>query len=226
MKNIVITGAGRGIGLALTREFSQKGYHVLGTYRDEKSAKDLLRLAQEGNVTAVTADITNESTFGPLKKALEKLGKIDILLNNAGIIGKEFGPLSEVDPEDVMNVFNVNTLGPLRVSQLAMPFLKKGGTVAHITSLMGSIADNASGGYYAYRMSKTALNMFNRCLAHDFPEATCLVLHPGWVQTDMGGTNATITKEDSARGLCQVITQAKLEQSGKFFEYTGRELPW
>jgi NAD(P)-dependent dehydrogenase (short-subunit alcohol dehydrogenase family) len=226
MKNVLITGAGRGIGLALAKEFSQKGYHVLGTYRDLKHAEELLRLAKDGNITAVTADITDASSFGPLKKELEKLGNIDILINNAGVIGNKFGALSDVDAEDALNVFKVNTLGPLKIGQLAMPFLEKGGTVAHITSLMGSIADNGSGGYYAYRMSKTALNMFNRCLAHDFPDHTCLVLHPGWVQTDMGGANATVTKAESARGLCQVITQAKLSQSGMFFDYTGRELPW
>lgn len=226
MKNVIITGAGRGIGLALTKEFSRQGYRVLGTYRDEKSAKELLRFAQEADVTAVTADITDEKTFGPLKKKLEEWGSVDILVNNAGVVGETAPSLSQLDPGKMIKTFEVNTFGPLRMSQLVMPFLSRGGKVAHITSLMGSIADNASGGYYDYRMSKAALNMFNSCLAKEFPLITCLVLHPGWVQTDMGGSEAPVKKEESARGLCQVIMNSKLEQSGHFFDYTGKELPW
>lgn len=226
MKNVVITGAGRGIGLALTKEFSRQGFRVLATYREEKAARELLQFVNEADVTAVTAEITDESTFAPLKEKLEKLGSVDILVNNAGVIGNTAASLQQLDPKKMMEVFNVNTFGPLRMSQLVMPFLKEGGKIAHITSLMGSIADNASGGYYDYRMSKAALNMFNSCLAKEFPKATCLVLHPGWVQTEMGGSEAPVTKEESARGLSQVILKAKLEQSGHFFDYTGKELPW
>lgn len=226
MKTVLITGAGRGIGLALTKEFANQGYQVLATYREEANARELLRFAKEAKVTAVTAEITDPSSFGPLKKELEKVGQIDAVVNNAGVIGRKLGALKEVDAKDTMNVLEVNAVGPLLVSQLVMPFVKKGGTVAHITSLMGSISDNASGGYYAYRMSKAALNMFNRCLSHDYPDLTCLVLHPGWVQTDMGGANAPLSKEESARGLCQVIRNAKAGQTGKFFDYTGKELPW
>lgn len=226
MKNVVITGAGRGIGLALAKEFSRQGFRVLATYREEKSARELLQLTQEADVSAVTADITEESTFGPLKERLEKLGSVDILVNNAGVIGSEAASLRALDPRKMMETFNVNTFGPLRASQLVMPFLGKGAKIAHITSLMGSIADNASGGYYDYRMSKAALNMFNSCLAKEFPAITSLVLHPGWVQTDMGGSEAPLKKEESARGLCRVILEAKPEQSGMFFDYSGRELPW
>lgn len=228
MKNIVVTGAGRGIGLALAKEFSQLGHRVLATYRDEKSAAELLRLSEEeeGDVTTVTADVRDEKTFGPLKKQLQEWGSVDILVNNAGVIGSEAGSLGKLDARKMMDTFDVNTFGPLRVCQLVMPFVKAGGTVAHITSLMGSISDNTAGGYYDYRMSKAALNMFNRCLALEFPKVTCLVLHPGWVQTDMGGAGAAVTKEESARGLCQVILDAKPELTGQFFDYAGHRLPW
>jgi NAD(P)-dependent dehydrogenase (short-subunit alcohol dehydrogenase family) len=226
MKSVVITGAGRGIGLALTKEFSRQGFRVLGTYRSEKSAQGLLQLTQEADVSAVTADITDEKTFGPLTKKLEEWGSVDILVNNAGVIGQAAGSLRELNPSKMMETFDTNTFGPLRVSQAVMPFLNKNGKIAHVSSLMGSVTDNTSGGYYDYRMSKAALNMFNSCLAKEFPKLTCLVLHPGWVQTDMGGAGAAVTPEESARGLCQVILNAKLEQSGQFFEYTGRNLPW
>lgn len=226
MKNVIITGAGRGLGLALTKEFSREGYRVLGTYRDEKSAKELLHLSQEANVIAVKADVTDESTFGPLREQIRKLGQVDILVNNAGVIGEHSDSLAELNPEEMKKVFEVNTFGPLRMSQLVMPSLTRNGKIAHLTSLMGSVTDNSSGGYYDYRMSKAALNMFNRCLAREFPQITCLVLHPGWVQTDMGGAGAPVAKEESARGLCRVILGATLEQSGEFFDYKGKSLPW
>lgn len=227
MKNVLITGAGRGIGFALTKLFVARGDFVLGTYRDEKSASRLLQLCKESpQVLAVTADVRDEETFGPLKSALKKLSSIDILINNSGIIGSQADSLLDLNVAKVAEVLDVNTLGPIRVSKLVVPFMKKGGTVAQITSLMGSIADNSSGGYYDYRMSKTALNMFNMCLAKEFQHLTCLALHPGWVQTDMGGVGATVAVEDCADGLFQVITTATQGQSGQFFDYEGNSLPW
>lgn len=228
MKNVVITGTGRGIGLALTKEFANAGYQVLGTYRDEKSAKEFLDLAKQNkNILTATADVADESSFGPFKEALKKLGRVDILINNSGIIGEKANSLLETNFEKVNEVLQVNTLGPMRVTKLTMPFLAKDAIVSHISSLMGSIEDNTSGGYYDYRMSKTALNMFNMCLSHELKgKATCLVLHPGWVQTDMGGAGATTTVPDSARGLFKVLTTAKPNQTGKFFDFTGKQIPW
>ncbi len=225
MKTVLITGAGRGIGLALTKEFTEHGYQVLGTYRDEKSAKELLDFAKTNkSVLTTTIDVRNEKTFTPLKEQLKKIGGIDILINNSGIIGDRGRSLLELDLNTVEEVLQVNTLGPIRITKLVLPFMNKGASIAQISSLMGSIADNGSGGYYDYRMSKAALNMFNMSLAKDFPDITCLTLHPGWVQTDMGGAGASVSATDSARGLCKVIRTQK--QSGKFFDYTGKELPW
>lgn len=225
MKKVLITGAGRGIGLALTKEFTQNGFQVLGTYRNEKSAKELLDYAQANStVITTTIDVVDESSYTPLKEQLKKLGGIDILINNSGVIGDRANSLSELNMDTVEEVLQVNTIGPMRITKLVLPFLNKGATIAHISSLMGSIADNESGGYYDYRMSKTALNMFNACLAKELKNITCLALHPGWVQTDMGGAGATVTPTDSARGLFKVITTNK--QSGQFFDYTGKQLPW
>lgn len=225
MKKVLITGAGRGIGLALTKEFVAKGYQVIGTYRNATSARELLQMPKE-SVLAVMADVTDEKTFAPLKEQLKKLKSIDILINNSGVIGDKARSLLELNLDTVMDVLNVNTFGPMRVTKLVAPFLAKDAIVAQITSQMGSIADNKSGGYYDYRISKAALNMFNMCLAKEFTNLTCIALHPGWVQTDMGGAGATVTPKESAAGLCQVITTATHKQSGEFYNYKGEKLPW
>lgn len=227
MKKVLITGAGRGIGLALTKEFAKNGYQVIATYRAEKSAKDLLDFAKtEPSIQLVTADVADEKTFAPLKQILKDLGELDILINNAGVIGDKSPSLLELDLDSLKQVFQVNTLGPMMITQLALPFLAKAATIAQMSSLMGSIADNASGRYYDYRISKAALNMFNKCLSKELPTMTCLSLHPGWVQTDMGGPSATVPVDDCAKGLFKVITTATLKQTGQFIDYTGKQLPW
>lgn len=227
MKNVLITGGGRGIGLALTQEFSAKGYKVAGTYRDEKSAAGLLQLSRENkDVIAVKADVTKTGSLMAVIDLLNTWGTVDVLVNNAGVIGEKGASLLKMEIEKLHDVFDVNTLGPMRVCRAVIPFMKSGGTIAQITSLMGSIADNGSGGYYDYRMSKAALNMFNSCLAKEFQELKCLVLHPGWVQTDMGGAGATVTTEDCARGLFKLISNGANAKSGHFYDYAGKELPW
>lgn len=227
MKKVLITGAGRGIGLALTQEFAQHGYQVLATYREAKSAQKLLDFAKNNSqVTLSTVDVADEKTFAPLKEQIKKMGPFDILINNAGIIGDKARSILELNMQTVSQVLQVNTLGPMQITRLALPHLTKNATIAQISSLMGSIADNASGAYYDYRMSKAALNMFNMSLSKEFPNMTCLTLHPGWVQTDMGGAGATVTVPDCARGLFKVIASANPSQSGQFIDYTGKRLPW
>lgn len=227
MKKVLITGAGRGIGLALTKEFVKNGYQVIATYRTEKSAKDLIDFAKtNSSIQLVTTDVADEKTFAPLKQILKDLGELDILINNAGVIGDKSPSLLELNINSVNRVFQVNTLGPMMITQLALPFLAKTATIAQVSSLMGSITDNASGGYYDYRISKAALNMFNKCLRKELPTMTCLSLHPGWVQTDMGGPGATVQVADCAKGLFKVITTATLKQTGQFIDYTGKQLPW
>lgn len=227
MQKVLITGAGRGIGLALTKEFTKNGYQVIATYRDQNSAKNLIDFAKaHHSVKLVTADVADEKSLEPLKKTLKDLGGLDILINNAGIIGDKSPSLMELNMKTVSDVFQVNTLGPMIITRLALPYLNKTATIAQISSLMGSIKDNSSGGYYDYRISKTAVNMFNKCLSKEFPEMTCLTLHPGWVQTDMGGAGATVTVDDCAQGLFQVVSKATLKQSGQFIDYKGQQIPW
>lgn len=227
MKNVVITGAGRGIGLALTKIFLANGYTVLATYRNKNSAKELLSLAgvSKGLVTVV-ADVSRSDSLSQLQAAMKQLGPIDILINNSGVIGAKENSLAEFDIDKSVEVFQVNTFGPMRVTKIAQSFLRVGGTIAHISSMMGSITDNASGGNYDYRMSKAALNMFNSCLSKEFKNSTCLVLHPGWVQTEMGGAGANLKVEDSAVGLYNVIVNAKPSQTGQFIDFRGEPLPW
>jgi NAD(P)-dependent dehydrogenase (short-subunit alcohol dehydrogenase family) len=228
MKTMVITGANRGIGLALTKIFADNDYRILATYRDETSAKELIDLSKKNPSVVVTnADVATDKGLGALKYELRELqGSIDILINNAGIMGESAKSLKDLDIEKVAETINVNSLGAMRVTKLALPYLKAGSKIAHVSSLMGSVSDNQSGGYYDYRMSKTALNMFNKSLSKELPEMICLVLHPGWVQTDMGGKNAPVAVSESAQGLYQVITNAKLEQTGHFIDFKGKDLSW
>jgi NAD(P)-dependent dehydrogenase (short-subunit alcohol dehydrogenase family) len=227
MKNVVITGAGRGIGLALVKEFFNHGYSVLGTYRDSASAAQLLNLSREHErIKAVTADVSDENSLSDLQKEVKRMGQVDVLINNAGVMGEKSKRLPEMDLKKMDRVFQVNTFGPIRICKVVMPFIPHGGKVAQISSMMGSITDNGSGGYYDYRMSKAALNMFNMCLSMEYPDVTCLALHPGWVQTDMGGAGATLPVDESARGLFKVITGATASQSGDFYDYRGTQLNW
>lgn len=227
MKNVLITGAGRGIGLGLAREFLQNGYGVLATYRNENASQDLLQLKKEySHLVLVTADVTDEKTFTSLKQEITKLGPIDILINNSGVIGDRVRALEDLSIENMKHVFDVNTLGPIRICKLVIPFMKKGATIAQLSSIMGSIAENATGSYYDYRMSKTALNMFNKCLALEYPEMSCIVLHPGWVKTEMGGKGANLEVSDCCKGLYKVITSATPAESGNFYDYKAKEIPW
>jgi short-subunit dehydrogenase len=153
---------------------------------------------------------------------------VDILVNNAGIMEESNVCFSDLDISLINKTIEVNTLGPMRLTQLLTENLIKAnnGKVFFITSKMGSIEDNSSGGYYGYRLSKTALNMFCRSFAIDHPEIVTAVLHPGWVKTDMGGPNATTTIAESATGLSNFMLRANKNLSGRFFDFRERELPW
>lgn len=151
------------------------------------------------------------------------------MINNAGMLGHNAQSFAETDFDQVIATFDVNSLGPMRVTQALLPNILAGSgkTVIQISSTMGSIANN-SGGYYGYRASKAALNMLNSSLALELADRgiTSVVIHPGWVQTRLGGENAAITVEDSVTGMMQVIAKLGPEDSGRFLDYQGAELPW
>lgn len=220
MATVVITGAGRGIGLALVQAYLQRGDKVYGLCRH--ATKELLQSGAEVLEGVDVADITG------LAEALKPLTsvQIDILINNAGVLGNE--TFDRPDPASVEYQFKVNALGPLVVSQLLAPHMQKGGKIAMVTSRMGSMADNGSGGYYGYRMSKAALNAAGVSMARDLGERGIAValLHPGYVQTQMVNFAGDVSANVSASRLMQRIDELNLDNSGQFWHANGEVLPW
>ncbi len=232
MHTTLITGANRGIGLEFASQYAADGWRVLACCRQPEKSEALSKLAAQypGLVQIHPLDVADHGQIERLAKALAN-ESIDLLINNAGIYpdadSKGFG---HINYEDWMQAFRINTMAPLKVVeafvvQVARSRLK---IIANITSMMGSIDDNTSGGSYLYRSSKAALNMVTKSLSLDFKRygITVAVLHPGWVQTDMGGPNALITAEQSVSGMRKVIGKLSPSCSGKFYNYDGREIPW
>lgn len=221
---ILITGANRGIGLEFARQFKQAGHEVVGTARNPVAAADLRDLGVE--VQAL--DVSKEDSCERLAEALGDR-PIDVLINNAGVM-KPSAPLTELDLDEVLSTLDVNAIGAIRVTRALLPALRrgKGKKICQMTSKMGSIADNASGGAYAYRMSKAALNMMNKSLSHELGGEgfVCVVFHPGWVQTAMGGQSAPVAVEDSVRGLIERIDSLDAKDNGAFYDYLGEVIPW
>jgi NAD(P)-dependent dehydrogenase (short-subunit alcohol dehydrogenase family) len=220
---VLITGANRGIGLELARQLAARGDDVVATCRDPESATELRAL----DVTVARLDVTSAEDVARLIESTQ--GPLDVLINNAGV-GVRGQPLGSLDYDRFARFFDTNAMGPVRVAEAFLPRLRSGErrVIASITSRMGSIADNTSGGSYEYRASKAALNMANRSMAVDLgPEGfVCMVLHPGWVQTEMGGSAAPTTTDESATGLIKLIDAADSEYNGGFYDYTGQLLPW
>jgi NAD(P)-dependent dehydrogenase (short-subunit alcohol dehydrogenase family) len=226
----LITGANRGIGLELATQLLQAGETVIATARSPKDSPELANLQKTYPklCSVFQLDVTSEESVKSLQHELEKLAKIDVLINNAGVMLDSDGGLKDLSVADLQNSFVTNTLGPIRVTQALLGLLQESSKpiVVNITSMMGSITDNTSGGSYGYRMSKAALNMFAKGLSLEHPELTVLNLHPGWVQTDMGGSDAQISTAESAKGLLKVIQSADKQKSGHFYNFKGQELPW
>ncbi len=228
-KTVLITGANRGIGLGLTTEFLKHGWHVIAGARNPNGARELWEL--EGYypkaLRLIEIDVGDSHSVANAKKVLGDL-PLNILVNNAGVLPGGEASFQEVSEANMLKAFQVNTLGPLRVTQIFLNNLvkEKDSVVATITSRMGSIADNTSGGYYAYRTSKAAVNMVMKSLSQDFEELIPVLIHPGWVQTDMGGKGAPTTIHESVAGIYQVLTGLKPEDRAAFLSYKGERIPW
>lgn len=224
----VITGANRGIGLEFVRQLAARGDAVDATTRSPRDGDELGALASRFDVRVHACDVTNDASVRAFAEALGD-ATVDVLVNNAGVMGK-MTSLEDVDLSDAVHVYDANALGPIRVTRALLPHLNRGKTrrVVHITSGMGSIADNSSGGAYAYRMSKAALNMANKSMSVDLRDRrfTCVVLNPGWVQTDMGGTHAPTSVTDSVRMMLERIDALSPDQSGQFLNYKGGTYPY
>jgi NAD(P)-dependent dehydrogenase (short-subunit alcohol dehydrogenase family) len=231
---ILITGANRGLGLELARQYSQSGWGVIACCRMPEKAVELSRLAANtgGRLQVMPLDVARPESIERLGESLKGM-PLDILFSNAGTYGPTSqGQISTIQGDYPLwhEVFSVNTMAPVYLLAALKTNLLMGRkkTIALMSSKMGSITDNTSGGAYIYRSSKAALNAVGKSLALDLAaeEIKLVMLHPGWVQTDMGGPNALITAEESVAGICQILEHLTLAQSGSFFNYDGAVLPW
>ncbi|MGA8032299.1 MAG: SDR family oxidoreductase [Casimicrobiaceae bacterium] len=216
----VVTGANRGIGLELARQLKARETSVVAVCRRRSAELDALGVRVESPV-----DVTEPASWSKLAERLAH-DDIDLLVQNAGALLPD--SLDDVDPDKLRAQFEVNAIAPLFVTRALAPHLHAGSKVALITSRMGSIGDNGSGGYYGYRMSKAALNAIGVCLAHDLKARgiAVVLLHPGSVRTEMTRGHGMIETDESVRGLLQRIDELRLETTGRFLHQNGEVLPW
>ena len=228
MTKILVTGANRGIGLELVRQYAGEGVSVIACCRKPAEAKELHALAKTGKVRVMALDVGDASSSAALAQALRGEA-IDILINNAGVFGPEAQSGLDSDFDKFAHTLRVNSIGPLIVSLGLRDNLMAGHDkkLVILTSKMGSISDSSTGAL-AYRASKAAVNMIMHVLAHEWAADGILVaiLHPGWVKTDMGGSSALITPQESVRGLRARIAELTSETSGRYFDYRGKEIAW
>jgi NAD(P)-dependent dehydrogenase (short-subunit alcohol dehydrogenase family) len=230
MPSTLITGANRGLGLEFARQYLANGWRVYAACRDPGSASELRRLAESDHKLRIMAlDVTDPASVKAAAVELEGQA-IDLLINNAGVGGARGQTIGNIDYKAWAKIFDVNTMGPMRVSEALVDHVARSDRklIVTLTSGIGSIADNTSGGAIAYRSSKAAVNMVMRSLAIDLAprSITCVVVNPGWVRTDMGGPHATLTPAESVMRLRSLIETLGPAQSGKFFNYNGREYAW
>lgn len=228
----LVTGASAGIGLELCRQLLAAGDEVIACPRVAGSAglSELLDHAN-GRLRVIPTDVGDVSAIAEMaEKARQLVARIDVLFNNAGIYPKSDGNLEQLDSEKLVRAFEVNTLGPLRVAGALLPLLRRGRDkrLIQLTSLMGSISDNARGGSWSYRISKAALNMGVRNMAHELAREgfICLAIHPGWVKTRMGGSGAQISVDTCVEEILRTTFAATATDNGGFKDSAGRELPY
>jgi len=216
----VVTGANRGIGLEFARQLKPRGASVVAVCRKSSPELDALGVRVENGI-----DVTEPTAWSKLAERLAH-DDIDLLIQNAGVLLDD--SLEDVDLDKVRAQFELNAIAPLFLTRALAPRLHTGAKVALITSRMGSIGDNGSGGYYGYRMSKAALNAAGVSLTHDLkPRGVAVViLHPGSVRTEMTGSQGMIEADESVRGLLQRIDELRLETTGRFLHQNGEVLPW
>ncbi len=227
MKTALITGSSRGLGLGLCREFLDLGWNVIAVSRSPEKSDDLksLRKKYADKLSLLALDISTVDGLKKLKSAAPQ--QIDLLINNAGLFHKEES-FETLNPDHFAETLHVNTATPIYVVQTLLTQLKKSPTpiLVNMSSLMGSIADDEAGGSYSYRISKTALNMFTKNFALEFRNFIVISMHPGWVKTDMGTSKAPLEPEYSTQNMARVISNLKPADTGKFFDFSGKIIPW
>ncbi|GAB4478050.1 MAG: SDR family oxidoreductase [Anaerolineae bacterium] len=232
MQQVLITGASRGIGLELTRQIAARGDHVFATCRSPQTAEALQTLATHHpeHITVLALDVTDDAQIEAAYHAVSaRTGALDVLINNAGVFPRS-EHLDTLDKATLLNTLHINAVGPLMVSRRFIDLLQHSDRpkLINITSQLGSISRKTSGGSYSYCGSKALLNMLTRALAFEVRPlgVTAIMLHPGWVQTDMGGSGASLRVEEAVAGMLRVIDGLTPEDTGRFLQWDGRELPW
>jgi NAD(P)-dependent dehydrogenase (short-subunit alcohol dehydrogenase family) len=231
LSTVLVTGANRGLGLEFARQYAADGWQVHAACRDPEAAQELGRLAAEsgGAIHVLALEVTD---IASVRAAAQSLAgeAIDLLINNAGVGSPKKQRLGSLDYAAWARVLDVNTLGPMRVVEAFLDSVAKGSDrkIVTLTSAMGSIADNGSGGSYAYRSSKAAVNIVIKSLSIDLAPRgiTCVVVHPGWVRTDMGGPDGKLTPTQSVTALRKLIAGLQPADTGRFFNYDGKTYPW
>lgn len=233
MPTALVTGGNRGLGLALVRALLARGDHVVAACRHPGRATELNRLSGEhpGRLHVLPLDVADAKSQAELARELPLVlgegGRIDLLVNNAGVLhsGERFGKVEARNLEDSLRT---NAMGPFLLTQALAPLLADHAKVANLSSQLGSIASVNRFGTPSYNISKAAQNMATALLAQGLAERgiVVLALHPGWVQTEMGGKDATVAAEDAAEGLLRVIDGAGRDDSGRFLDFRGGSLPW
>jgi len=227
MTTVLVTGAGRGIGLALAEALVARGDRVIATVRDPFKLPDFLKTAPRESMAVVGMEVTDDRSVARAAAALDE--PIDVVVNNAGVHGARSAGGLDADLGEMAMVLAVNTIAPLRVARAFLPHLRRSTRprIVTISSQMGALSGSAQGSI-AYRTSKAAVNKAMQCLAVDLkPDGvTVVVVHPGWVRTDMGGSGASLSPAESAAGLSRLIDAIGMEDNGKFFRWDGATHPW
>ena len=228
--SILITGTNRGIGLEFVKHYLKNNEKVIATCRNRNSAKDLLELENTtNNLSLLELDVSKPNSIDEFTSKIANQ-PIDTFINNAGVFGPRNIEFGNFNAKEWLDVFNINTIATLLITQKILKNLRLGKNkkLAFISSKVGSIEDNTGGGMYIYRTSKTALNQVIKSLSIDLKEENfiAVALHPGWVQTDMGGPNALIDTKTSVKGLIEVIDNLAPKNSGRFYNYDGSPIPW
>jgi NAD(P)-dependent dehydrogenase (short-subunit alcohol dehydrogenase family) len=228
--SILITGTNRGIGLEFVKHYLKNNEKVIATCRNKNSAKDLLELKNTtSNLSLVELDVSNPKSIDEFASKITDQ-PIDTFINNAGVFGPRNNEFENFNAKEWLDVFNINTIAPLLITQKILKNLRLGKNkkLVFISSKVGSIEENTGGGMYIYRSSKTALNQVIKSLSIDFKDENfiAVALHPGWVQTDMGGPNALINTKTSVKGMAEVIESLVPKNSGRFYNYDGSSIPW
>jgi len=230
-KTVLITGTSRGIGLEFARQYSEAGWRVFAACRRPQAAHDLnaLAAASGGSMTVHPLDVTDPSQLQALQQAIGAT-PLDLLLNNAGIYGQASAVFGHTDAGKWLEAFRVNTIAPMKIMEAFVSNVAASDTrlMAALSSKMGSMADNHSGGSYVYRSSKAALNAVMKSAAVDLRDrgVTVVALHPGWVRTDMGGASAEISTAESVAHLRRILDRVTAADSGSFFDVDGSIVPW